>query len=275
MATDRISNFTASLAHRHLRKTNVGLSFTIAQLASGRRVQSAKDDAAALAIGSRLGAEVSGLQQAQVNAGQVSSMLQVADGGLARTGDLLSRMKTLAVQAGNGALGASERNAINQEFQALSAEVGRIAEDTDFGGTPLLDGSTGSLSAKVGTGVDPTADDLAVSLPDATQAGLGIGSLDVTTKAGADAALNAINGAIDTLQTARSDIGASQNRLDFAAASAATMIENTEAARSSLIDLDVAAATATLANQKILAQSGTSMLKAANNQSRTYLKLLV
>ncbi len=275
MATDRISNFTASLAHRQLRKTNVGLSFTVAQLASGKRVQSAKDDAAALAIGARLGVEVSGLQQAQVNAGQVSSMLQVADGGLARTNDLLGRMKTLAVQAGNGALSATERGAINKEFQALSAEVGRIAADTDFGGTPLLDGSAGSITAKVGTGVDPAADDLAVTLPDATQAGLGIGSLDLTTKAGADAALSAIGGAIDTLQTARSDIGASQNRLDFAAASAATAIENTEAARSTLIDLDVAAATATLANQKVLFQSGTSMLKAANNQSKAYLKLLV
>jgi len=275
MATDRVSNFTASLAHRHLRKTSVGLSFTMAQLASGKRVQSAKDDAAALAIGARLGAEVGGLRQARVNAGQVSSMLQVADGGLARTGDLLGRMKTLAVQAGNGALGATERNAINKEFQALSSEVGRIAADTDFGGTRLLDGSSSGITAKVGTGVDPAADDLAVALPDTTQAGLGIGSLDVSTRAGADAALGAINSAIDTLQTARSDIGASQNRLDFAAASAATTIENTEAARSSLIDLDVAAATSRLADRKVLMQSGTSMLKAANNQSRAYLKLLV
>jgi flagellin len=275
MATDRVSNFTASLAHRHLRKTNVGLSFTLAQLSAGKRVQSAKDDAAALAIGARLGAEVSGLRQARVNAGQASSMLQVADGGLDRAAELLGRMKTLAVRAGNGALGASERGAIDREFQALSAEIGRIAEDTDFGGTALLDGSAGGITAKVGAGVDPAADDLAVALPDATRAGLGIGALDVSTRAGADAALNAIGSAMDALQTARADIGASRNRLDFAAATVATAIENTEAARSSLIDLDVAAATGNLANQKALAQSGASMLRAANDQSKAYLKLLV
>ena len=120
MALNGVSNFGANMAHRNLQKSNAGLSLALAKLAAGRRVLSARDDAAAMAIGARLAAVTSGLKQAQINAGQGSSMLQVADGGMARINDVLTRMKSLAVQAGSGSLSATGRSAINLEFQALA-----------------------------------------------------------------------------------------------------------------------------------------------------------
>lgn len=274
MALNSIGNFGASVAQRHLRSSNAGLTLALAKLSAGRRVLSSKDDAAALAIGSRLGAQVSGLQQARANAGQGSSMLQIADGGMKHVNDALTRMKSLAVQASSGHLSGTERSAINTEFQALSDEVSRISEDTDFAGTPLLDGSAGTITIKVGTGSDPATDDLAVSFADTTSAGLGIDTTDVSTKAGADAAINAINNAIDTIQVARTDNGASQSRLEYASANIATTIENTEAARSNLLDLDFAAGTADLANKSTQYQAGIAMLGAANQQSKHLLRLL-
>ena len=120
MALNGVSNFGANMTHRNLQKSNAGLSLALAKLAAGRRVLSARDDAAAMAIGARLAAVTSGLKQAQINAGQGSSMLQVADGGMARINDVLTRMKSLAVQAGSGSLSATGRSAINLEFQALA-----------------------------------------------------------------------------------------------------------------------------------------------------------
>ena len=120
MALNGVSNFGANMVHRYLQKSNAGPSLALAKLAAGRRVLSARDDAAAMPIGARLAAVTSALKQAQINAGQGSSMLQVADGGMARINDVLTRMKSLAVQAGSGFLSATGRSAINLEFQALA-----------------------------------------------------------------------------------------------------------------------------------------------------------
>ncbi len=273
MALGVNSNFAAGMAHRSLTKSNAGLSLAMARLAAGRRVLSAKDDAAALAIGSRLGAEVVGLVQAQSNARQGASMLQVADGGMAQVNDMLTRMKSLAVQAGSGHLTSSDRAALNTEYQSLASEIDRIAADTDFAGTNLLDGSAGAISIKVGTGSDPASDSISVTLGDASTAALAIGGLDISSQSGADSASAAISNAIDSVQTQRAGIGASQNRLDYAARNIGTAIENTEAARGNLIDLDVASATSKLAAMKILTQAGVAMLAQANLQPKSLLKL--
>ncbi len=245
----------------------------MARLSAGKRVLSAKDDAAALAIGSRLATQVSGLHQAQANAGQGSSMLQIADGGLARVGDMLTRMKSLSVQAGSGHLSADDRQAINLEFQALSSEVDRIAADTEFAGTGLLDGSSASVSLKVGTGTTPNVDDISISLADATATALSIGGLDITSQAGADAASSAISNAIDRVQSLRSDIGAGQNRLGYAAANIASSIENTEAARSLLLDLDVAGGSGDVSILKTRLQAGLYAQQQGNQTSRSLLNL--
>ena len=142
MALNIISNFAANVAHRNLVISDRQVSSSLAKLSSGSRVGSAKDDAASLAIGSRLNAEVQAQRQAMVNAGQATSMLQIADGAMAKINDILVRMKTLAVQSGSGQLGSTERALIDTEFQALVSEIDRIAKDTEFNGVTLINGST-------------------------------------------------------------------------------------------------------------------------------------
>lgn len=273
MALNAISNFSASAAQGNLRKSGVALMMSLAKLSAGRRVLSARVDAASLAIGARLAGEIGGLKQAAVNAGQGAAMLQVADGGMAGINDMLVRMKTLAVQAGSDTLSSNDRQALDAEYQALASEVDRIAADTEFAGTNLLDGSAGTVDFRVGTGTDPNADDISVSLNDSSTAALAINGTGVATKASADAASAALDTALDSLQTFRADLGASQNRLDFASANIASTIENTEAARSALIDLDVAQEMSNLAGQQILVQAGISMLAQANQQPQSLLRL--
>jgi len=155
MALNVISNFAANVAHRNLMKTDMETTRSLARLSSGKRVLTAKDDAASLAIGSRLRAEVAALQAARVNAGQAASMLQVADGAMSQIDDILVRMKSLSIQAGSSQYGDVERSLIDAEFQQILLEITRIAEDTEFNGNQLLDG--GELS-QLGTGSDPSTD---------------------------------------------------------------------------------------------------------------------
>lgn len=141
MALNVISNFAANVAHRHLTETDMKMTDSLAKLSAGTRVLSAKDDAASMAIGSRLAAEVNALTQARVNSGQAVSMLQVADGAMARANDILLRMKTLAVQAGSGQLSGTERGMLDTEYQQLVSEIDRLAEDTEFNGVTLVNGA--------------------------------------------------------------------------------------------------------------------------------------
>ena len=147
MALGIISNFAANVAHRNLIVSDRELSSSLAKLSSGRRVLSAKDDAASLAIGSRLNAEVQAQKQARVNAIQASSMLQIADGAMAMVNDILVRMKTLAVQSGSGQLSDTERTLLDTEYQALLSEVDRIAADTEFNGVSMVNGSTSTTTS--------------------------------------------------------------------------------------------------------------------------------
>ena len=155
MPLNVVSNYAANVAHRNLAMTDAQASQSLARLSIGKRVVSARDDAASMAIGSRMNAEVQGLKQAVVNAGQANSMLQIADGAMGMVSDILTRMKVLSIQASSENLGATEREFLNVEFQALMAEVDRIADDTDFNGTQLLDGRSRSPSRP--TSARPTA----------------------------------------------------------------------------------------------------------------------
>ena len=145
MALSVISNFAANVAHRNLTQTDMRATSSLAKLSSGQRVVQAKDDAAALAIGSGLAAEVAALTQAGVNAGQASSMLQIADGAMARATEILQRMKSLAVQSSSGQLSNTERAILDTEYQALKNEIDRIGADTEFNSVKLLNGSQSVL----------------------------------------------------------------------------------------------------------------------------------
>ena len=489
MALNIVSNYAANVAHRYLSKADAGASSSLAKLSAGSRVISAKDDAASLAIGSRLNAEVQAQKQAQVNAIQASSMLQIADGAMAKVNDILVRMKTLAVQAGSGQLSTTERSMLDTEYQALLSEIDRIADVTKFNGVTLVDGSTttdtsvnaqgtnsdvqaadgfqsivlgntvgdailsitfdaasdvltvtnlstgesqgvdigstaiatnaeqvvnfdeldvtitlnsafdktadissastaaavasgtgsvisnsflvtsatdstaGAIAAlstqtltvnstsataatftlgaftgsadistagsktvtmsngssasfvvafdvgvafgsnatqtatanvnalgglvfgeegtsdttsftfKLGTGTTDGVDDVTISVTAISGEALNINGTLVTTEANADTASTALTTAIDTLNTARATVGAAQNRLEFASDNLATTIENTEAARSSLLDLDVAKEMTMFTSKQILVQSGVSMLAQANQMPQSLLKL--
>ena len=383
MPLNIISNFAAHVAQRNLATSDAAATSSLSKLSSGRRVVSAKDDASSLAIGARLNAEVAGLKQASVNAGQAISMLQIADGAMAKVNDILIRMKSLAVQAGSGQLSGTDRSMLDTEYQTLRSEVDRIANDTDFAGTRLVNGdfqiltyaapnfqpddgirditfhgdfdaytnaqisydhtvgafsvvagsetysgamspdshdgtwmaeatvvtlsstsstnkifiqvdasfwmgfahaagfldfatnNTRDFTFKVGTGaLDPSADEITISLNNLSTDALAIATGDLTTETNAASSTIAISSAIDSLQTFRAEIGGDLNRLEFAEANIATTSENVEAARSQLLDLDIASEMSKFVSRQILLQSGASMLAQANKLPSNLLQLL-
>ena len=273
MALTINSNFAANVAHRNLVSSDMDATNSLAKLSAGSRVLSAKDDAASLAIGSRLTAEVAAMGQAGVNAGQAVSLLQVADGAMSQVNDILIRMKTLAVQAGSGQLGATERAMLDTEYQALLSEIDRIANDTEFNGTKLVDGTFAAVDFKVGTGTTATEDVISVTVGGITATDLAVNGGDILTAANADTASTAVSTAIDTLNTSRADVGASQNRLQFAADNVAIAKENAESARSSLMDLDIASEMTHFTSKQILVQAGVSMVAQANQLPQNLLRL--
>ncbi len=394
MALNIISNFAANVAHRNLVKTDMESTSSLAKLSSGQRIISAKDDAASLAIGSRLAAEVGALGQASANASQAGSMLQIADGSMARTNEILIRMKTLAVQSASGQLSNTERSILDVEYQALKAEIIRIGADTEFNGVKMLAGSqvftqsappgaqsfvgtngfdavlanqitfagtnatvalnmsmatgalgvtfgasdgngntysavisssafTGSLlvapqsitltsnnaqvngtitinlntalrstqalnasanngtvsgsadtsfTFKVGSGAIAAEDDLTFSIGSLVSIGNSLAA-NITTVTGSETSSAEVSAAIDSLNTNRANIGANQSRLEFAAANLATAVENTEAARSQLLDLDVASEMTVFTSKQVLMQAGISMLAQANQIPQNLLRL--
>lgn len=270
----RINTNTASLnAQRNLTETTTQLQRSMERLSSGLRITRASDDAAGLAISERLRAEVSSLQQAQRNAMDGISMLQVAEGALNETSGILIRLRELAIQSSNGTLGSGERAALDTEFQDLLAEIDRVAAVTEFNGTTLLDGSAPTVAFQVGSG--NTADDrISVTGVDATSSGLGVGALAVATDTGAQAALDTLDTAIDSVSTLRAGFGTAQNRLESTIRSIAVSVENTAAAESRIRDVDVAAETAILTRNQVMQQAGISVLAQANVSSQSALALL-
>jgi len=274
MALNVISNYAANVAQRYLQKADSEATRSVAKLAAGTRVLSARDDAASLAVGLSLKADVVSLKQAAVNVGQASSVIQIADGAMSTVTDILLRMKTLAVQSASDQLASTQRTMLNSEFTELLSEVDRIASVTNFDGTALTDGTLSATGLKFQVGHANTANDsIEVKIDGIDSTDLSMASQVVSSYSDATTALDAINTAIDTVATSRAKLGASQNRLEFAAANVATQMENAEAARSTLMDLDVAAEMSTFTSNQILQQAGVSMLAQANQMPQNLLRL--
>jgi flagellin len=274
MALNVVSNYAANVAQRYLQRADAEASRSVAKLAAGTRVLSAADDAASLAIGLSLKADVVSLKQAAVNVGQASSVIQIADGAMSTVTDILLRMKTLAVQGASDQLASTQRTMLNSEFTALLSEVDRIAAVTNFDGQSLTTGSLSATGLKFQVGHANTANDsIEVKIDGIDTTDLSMASKVVSSYSDATTALAAINTAIDTIATSRAKLGASQNRLEFAAANVATQMENAEAARSTLMDLDVAAEMSTFTSNQILQQAGVSMLAQANQMPQNLLRL--
>lgn len=273
----RINTNTAALnAQRNLYGTKMSLDRSLEKLSSGYRINRAGDDAAGLAISESLRGQIRGLKQAWRNAQDGVSMIQVAEGGLQEVANILVRLRELGVQAASDTVGPIERQLLNVEYQQLLDEVDRIADSTEFNGTPLLSGTGAILDFQVGTRNDPNIDRLSfdASKTDANSAALGVNLTTVSDKASAQNSLSAIDEAIVGVSAMRADFGAMQNRLNSTINNLSISIENLSAANSRIRDVDVAEETAEMTKQNILMNAGTSVLAQANNTAKSALTLL-
>ena len=384
MALTASTNTTANTALRYLDRNNMDAASSLSKLSAGSRIVKASDDAAGLAVGTKLKADVAALRQAQLNAGNASSLLQVADGALSQVTDILIRMKALSVQSQSGSISDNERNFLDKEFQALSSQINDIATQTKFNGQSLLNGDTGvtigvttaanwggvhisgtadvfedttgantatltyttatgqfdyldeagvTHSATIantgpftgtvvleGTGVslnldafdataDVAADDLIITfndvsfqvgvastdtievglddirtanlgnvstgtLADADGAGVGTGQANIRSQAGAIAAGDILDNAISQINDDRASVGSMISRFEFASANLATSVENLDAARSTLLDVDMAAEMSNFSSKQVLMQASVAMLAQANQMPQQLLRLL-
>lgn len=272
------TNTAANSALRFLNSNSSEASSSVGKLASGSRIVRASDDAAGLAIGTRLSADATVLQQAAANASQGASIVQVADGGLARIGDVLQRMKTLAAQSLSGTPTNAERAFIDAEYGQLSSEIDGIAATTRFNGTTLLGtGSLGAVNFFVGTDADDLIEvnfagfDTTVATFDAAALGL---SNDVTSADNAGGSMSEIDAAIAIISEARANAGAYISRFEYRSEQIATSLENIQAANSSIMDVDLAAEQSRLVSSQVLVQAAVSALSQANQIPQSLLRVL-
>lgn len=272
------TNVSAMNSQRHMVNTRKLLDRSLERLSSGYRINKAGDDAAGLAISEKLRAKTRGLVQAQRNASDGISLIQVAEGGLEEVQNILVRLRELGVQAASDTIGNQERKYLNEEYQALKEEVDRIANVTEFNGTVLLDGTGGSLDIQVNTGgqnllgVDRISFD--AFRADVNTDKLGLEELSVDSKVNAQRSLTILDNAIEHVSSVRGELGAIDNRLSSTIRNLAVSIENLSAANSRIKDVDIAEETSELTKNNILMQAGTSVLQQANSVPKMALTLL-
>jgi flagellin len=274
MALTINTNMMSLNTQRNLMGSQGVLATAMQRLSSGLRVNSAKDDAAGLAIAERMTTQVRGLAVAMRNANDAISMAQVAEGGLGKVADALQRMRELAVQSANATNTADDRAALDAEYQALGAEIGRVLGGTSFNGVAVL-ATAGSSVFQVGA--NTTANDtITVATVDLTTNATitAVTGGDVTSAANASTAIDDIDDALTTLSTQRAGWGAAQNRFESVVANLAVSKENVEASRGRILDADYAQETANLTRAQILQQAGTAMLAQANIAPQNVLALL-
>jgi len=270
------TNISAINAQRNLVNSQNQIGNSLAQLASGSRINKSADDAAGLAISESLMSHIRSARQAGRNANDGISMVQVAEGGMNEISNMVVRLRELAIQAGSDTIGDVERGFLDKEVQALKLEIQRIATSTKWGSTSLLDGTTPTYDFQVGLFNDEFEDRISFPASDnvATLDALGLTGLDYTSKEGAQTALTNLDAAITRINDNRSNLGALQNRLQSTAANLAVSEENMAAANSRIRDTDVARASSELTRNQILLNASTSTLAQANSIPQLALKLL-
>lgn len=273
----RISTNIASIAaQRSMAGSSRELNKTFAQLSSGSRITKSSDDAAGLSISENLKSTIRGYTQAQRNANDGMSMVQVSEGGLSEVSNILTRMRELGVQAASDTVGEQERGFIDKEIQQLKSEMQRIAKTTKWGDQTLLDGSSPEYAFQVDIGNDDFNDRIsfAAAEQNATIENLGVDSFDYTTKEGAREALTLIEGAQKQVNGYRANLGAIQSRLLSTSDNLGVAVENFSAANSRIRDTDVAQSTAELQRNSILQQASVGVLAQANAQPASALRLI-
>ena len=266
MALSINTNLLSLNAQRNLSTSQMSLATSMQRLSSGLRINSAKDDAAGLAIAARMDAQIRGINVAIRNANDGISLAQTAEGALSTVTDALQRMRELAVQAQNGSNGTSDRANLDTEYQQLSAEITRIAAQTKFNGIAIVGAGAGAQTFQVGAN---NGDTLTITTVAVTTVAGG-----VTTAAAASTAVAAIDTALDTITSNRATYGAAMSRFSMAISNLSISGENQTAAKGRIMDADFAAETANLSRSQILQQAGTAMVAQANAQPQTALNLL-
>jgi len=253
-------------AQRHLSTSQGQMATAMERLSSGLRVNSARDDAAGLAIAERMHAQIRGMKVAIRNSNDGISLAQVAEGGLNEVGSMLQRMRELAVQSANGTNGTSDRANLHAEFTQLDDEIARFTQSTKFNGLAILGADAGTFTFQIGPNANETMDILTTQV---VATGLGVDTL-----ANANLAIDGIDAAIDTITTDRAMYGASQSRFESAIASLQIAVENQEAARGRIVDADFAVETSNMTRAQILQQAGIAMVSQANQAPQQVLSLL-
>ncbi len=273
----RINTNVASLqAQGSLSKVNKESQESFSKLSSGTRITKAADDAAGLAISEKMKAEVRSAQQANRNANDGISLVQVAEGGLNETSSILVRMRELAIQSSSDTVGDSERGMADLEYQQLKSEMDRISQVTEFNGKKLLDGSGEKLEFQVGTGADEFQDRIGLDpmTLNSSISSMGVEGVDITTKEAAQGSLQSLDSAVEKISGQRAVLGSLQNRLTSTSNNLQVYAENMSAANSRIRDVDYADETAKQARNQILTAAGTSVLAQANMSSQSALKLI-
>ena len=273
----RISTNVASLnAQKNLVGTQRDMSRSLARLSSGFRINQAADDAAGLAISENLRGQIRGLRQANRNANDGISLVQVAEGGLNEVSNMIIRLRELAVQASSDTIGDTERKFLDVEYQQLKSEIQRVTEVTKFNGRDLLNGTGGVIDIQVGTNNDPFKDRISfnASAANASLDALGLTAESLAEKEMAQTSMDILDRALVSVNAIRANFGAMQNRLQSTSANIMVSDENLSAANSRIRDADIAAESAELTRNNILMQAGVSVLGQANNMSNIALKLL-
>ncbi|MEB3186124.1 MAG: flagellin [bacterium] len=270
------TNIAAMNSHRVLTSNDTMLNKSLEKLSSGLRINTASDDAAGLAISQKMLGQVRGLDQAQRNAQDGISMLQTAEGGLSETQNILQRMRELAVQGANDTLTTADRQNIKDELDQLSGEIDRISGGTEFNTISLLGGgniATTGITFQIGANAGNIVN-ISISTANTSTLTVGTGALSVDTAANASTTISNIDSALAAISTSRGKIGAYINRLQHTINNLSIQGENISAAKSRIMDLDMAKEVVHMSKAQILSQSATSMLAQANQSSQGVLSLL-
>lgn len=275
------TNIASLTAQRNNAASQNSLSTSMQRLSSGLRVNSAKDDAAGLAIAERMSAQVRGMNVAIRNANDGISMAQTAEGALSKVGDSLQRMRELTIQARNGTNANKDKESLQKEFKELQDEIGRVLKGTTFNGQNILGTNAGTFSFQVGANV--TADDKVdvnfARMDNATEIASVASAANASIGSGVDAAalgsvITNLDSAIDKINDQRAVFGATQSRFEAVISNLQVAVENQAAARSRILDADFAVETANLSRSQILQQAGTAMIAQANQLPQQVLRLL-